>query len=112
VQVLDSFGVALGGMDDAAAIYALKDADQNASRPSGTWQSYDITFHAARWSNGTKTDNARISVVWNGTPVHTDVELPGPTPAGAVESPAPGPIVLQEHGHVVRYRNVWLAALQ
>jgi hypothetical protein len=112
LQVLDSFGVALGGQDDSAALYALKDADQNVSRPSGTWQSYDITFHAARWSNGTKTANARVSVVWNGTPVHTDVELPGPTPAGAAESPESGPIVLQEHGHAVRYRNVWLAALQ
>jgi hypothetical protein len=90
----------------------LKDADANAARPSGTWQSYDITFHAARWSGERKVANARVSVVWNGTPVQSDVELPGPTPAGAEESPEPGPIVLQEHGNAVRYRNVWLLPFQ
>src|SRR6185295_2729664 len=40
VQVLDSFGALLADQNDAAAIYALKDADTNAARPSGTWQSY------------------------------------------------------------------------
>jgi hypothetical protein len=112
VQVLDSFSAQLADQNDAAAIYALKDADTNAARPSGTWQSYDITFHAARWSAGQKVADARVSVVWNGTPVQSDVELPGPTPAGAAESPEPGPIVLQEHGNAVHYRNVWLLPLQ
>jgi hypothetical protein len=112
VQVLDSFGARLADQNDAAAIYALKDADANAARPSGTWQSYDMTFHAARWSGDRKVANARVSVTWNGTPVQAEVELPGPTPGGAVESPEPGPIVLQEHGNAVRYRNVWLLPLQ
>jgi len=112
VQVLDSFSAQLADQNDAAAIYALKDADVNAARPSGTWQSYDITFHAARFSGDQKVANARVSVVWNGTLVQSDVELPGPTPGGAAESPEPGPIVLQEHGNAVRYRNVWLLPLQ
>jgi 3-keto-disaccharide hydrolase len=112
VQVLDSFGASVADQNDAAAIYALKDADVNAARPSGTWQSYDITFRAARWSNGAKVENARVSVNWNGVPVQSDVELPGPTPGGSAESTAPGPIVLQEHGNSVRYRNVWLSPLR
>jgi hypothetical protein len=112
VQVLDSFGWPLADQNDSAAIYALRDADVNAARPSGTWQSYDITFHAARWAGGQKLANARVSVAWNGLLVHDDVELPGPTPGGAVESDAPGPIVLQDHGHAVGYRNVWLQPLQ
>jgi hypothetical protein len=109
VQVLDSFGAVLADQNDAAAVYALKDADSNAARPSGTWQSYDVDFQAARFGpDGSKVANARLSLSWNGTQVHNDIELPGPTPGGQPESPEPGPIQLQDHGNPVRYRNVWL----
>ncbi len=112
VQVLDSFGAALADQNDAAALYALKDADVNASRPSGTWQSYDIEFHAARFdTSGMKVSPARVTVDWNGTRAHTDVSLPGPTPGGAAETADPGPIVLQDHGNPIRYRNVWALPL-
>jgi hypothetical protein len=111
IQVLNSYGSQLSDANDAAAIYGLKDADINASRPAGTWQSYDITFRAARWSDGTKVENARVSLAWNGAAVHNDVELPGPTPGGIEEHPAPARILLQDHGHPVRYRNIWLQPL-
>jgi len=112
LQVLDSFGWPLADQNDAGAIYGLEDAAENAARPSGTWQSYDITFRSARWANDTKTESARVSVVWNGVPVHTEMEFAGPTAGGGPETPAAGPIVFQEHGHAVRYRNVWLTPLQ
>lgn len=112
VQVLDSFGAFLADQNDAAAVYALKDADVNAARPSGIWQSYDVEFHAARFAaDGGKLANARLSLWWNGTLVHNDVEVPGPTPGGIAESADPGPIQLQDHGNPVRYRNVWLLPL-
>jgi hypothetical protein len=111
LQVLDSYMAPLADANDAAAIYGLADASVNASRPAGTWQSYDVTFRAARFGDGAKIKNARVSVAWNGTPVHQDLELPGPTPGGAAETPEPGPILLQDHGHPVRYRNLWLQAL-
>ena len=111
LQVLDSYMAPLADANDAAAIYGVADASVNASRPAGTWQSYDVTFRAARFADGAKVENARVSVTWNGTPVHQDLELPGPTPGGAAETPEPGPILLQDHGHPVRYRNLWLQAL-
>jgi hypothetical protein len=55
-----------------------------------------------------ETENVRVSVVGNGTPVHTDVELPDPTPRGLDEAPAPGAILLQDHGNQVRFRNIWI----
>ncbi len=112
VQVLDSFGSALADQNDAGAVYGLRDADVNAARPSGIWQSYDVWFTAARFdSAGMKNAEARLTMDWNGTRVHTDVALPGPTPGGSPETADSGPITLQDHANPVRYRNVWLTPL-
>jgi Domain of Unknown Function (DUF1080) len=111
LQVLDSHQHPLEGANDCGAIYELKDADENAALPAGSWQTYDITFRAPRWSGAVKTENARISVTWNGRLAHDGVEIPGPTRLGDEEAPGRAPLRLQDHGHGVRYRNVWLREL-
>src|SRR5687768_1447860 len=61
VQVLDSWGVQ-PDKGDCGAIYDIKKPDNNACRPPGQWQTYDITFRAARFdASGKKTRNARIN---------------------------------------------------
>jgi len=83
----------------------------NASRPPGEWQSFDVIFRAPRFDeNGKKIANARFEkVVHNGVVIHEDVELTGPTRAGAYEDEKPvGPLMLQgDHGPVA-YRNIWM----
>ncbi len=108
VQVLDSYEHPLEGANDCAAIYELKNADVNAAEPPGTWQTYEIEFRAPRWSGNQKVENARVSVVWNGQVAHANVEVPAPTRLGDAEAPGDAPLRLQDHGHAVRYRNVWL----
>src|SRR5207248_11034350 len=105
------FGRALGGASGGSASDSLKDADLNASRPAETWQTYDVVFRAARWAGGAKTENARVTVRWNGVLVHDEVQIPAPTPGGEAESPEPGPILLQDHGQRVRYGNLWVEPL-
>jgi hypothetical protein len=109
--VLDSFDHPLSGANDCGAIYGVKDADVNEPFPPGIWQSYDIVFHAPRWNGSTKQSPARITVVWNGSMVQRDVEVPGTTNLGDPEGPAPAPLRLQDHGHPVRFRNIWLLPL-
>jgi hypothetical protein len=113
IQVLDSYGDTTPAKDEAGAIYGQKPADVNAAKPPGTWQTYDITFRAARFdANGVKTENARVTVVWNGTKVQDDVEITGATPYSASpEGPAAGPVLLQDHGNAVRYRNISIQPL-
>jgi len=88
----------------------------NASRPPGEWQSYDIFFRAPRFAeNGRVLVPAYITVLHNGVLVQDHVELKGSTvfigaPSYEKHNPKE-PIVLQGHGNLVSYRNIWIRAL-
>ena len=104
VQVLDSYGK-VPGSGDCAAIYGVRAPSVNACKPALAWQSFDIDLRAPRFDkNGAKTENARVSVWQNGVLVHEDLELKAVTPGGISDKEiAAGPLLLQEHGHAVRY---------
>ena len=61
--------------------------------------------------NVEKVKNARITVKHNGTLIHNDEEVPNKTGAGRPEGPEPGPILLQEHGNEVWFRNIRIVEL-
>lgn len=109
VQILDSFGQDPPVNNGGGSIYTQKAPDKNAAKKPGEWQAYDITFRAARFdASGKKTENARITVVWNGVKVHDDYEIKNKTGAGKPEGAEPGPILLQDHGAKVKFRNLWI----
>ncbi|WP_305785632.1 family 16 glycoside hydrolase [Symbioplanes lichenis] len=111
LQVLDSYGKQVPATDDAGAIYLKRAPSSNAATAPETWQTYDVTFRAARWNGTTKTENARVTVVWNGVTVHNNIEIDGPTGNGAAENASAQPIRLQDHGDPganVRYRTIWI----
>jgi hypothetical protein len=109
VQVLDNYGLPSKN-NDCAAIYEVAAPAKNVCKAPTVWQSYDILFTAPTFENGKKTEPARVTVYHNGVKVHDDVRIPvDNTRAGAGGDPAtPGPILLQDHGHPVQYRNIWL----
>lgn len=108
IQVLDSYGLT-PGKQDCAAVYLQKPPDKNMCTPPETWQTYDITFKAARYGDDKKkTENARVTVIHNGTKVQDDVEITGKTGASAPEGPDAAPLLLQWHHCPVRFRNVWI----
>jgi len=112
LQVLDSYGVKKVEPGDCAGLYGQKAPDKNMSKPPGQWQTYDITFRAARFEDGKKVKPATITVIWNGEKVHDNVELKGPSGGGDKESAEPGGIRLQDHGNPVKYRNLWIVPLK
>jgi len=116
VQVLDSFENKTYADGMAGAIYGQYPPLVNACRKPGEWQTYDIIFIAPRFdSNGQLARPARMTVLHNGILIHHDLELTGPTahkarPAYKAHS-AKLPLMLQDHSHPVRFRNVWLREL-
>jgi hypothetical protein len=108
VQILESYGQDPPLFNGCGSIYRQKAPDKNAAKKPGEWQTYDITFKAARFEGGKKTADARITVIWNGVKVHDDYEIKDKTGAGKPEGPEPGPILFQDHGAKVKFRNLWI----
>jgi hypothetical protein len=108
VQVLDSFGLEPQN-NDAGGLYKFKAADMNLCFPPLSWQTYDIQLTAARFDDaGKKTANACITVRLNGFVIHNHVSLENKTGGGSQEGPSALPILFQNHGNPVEFRNVWL----
>jgi hypothetical protein len=119
VQVLDSYG--LDSKDnDCGAIYEVAKPLVNACKAPTVWQSYDIEFTAPKCADGKITEPARMTVYQNGVKIQDDTRLARKnkegkeevvtnTRAGLGGDPCkPGPIMLQDHGNPVQFRNVWL----
>ena len=117
VQVLDSYENATYPDGQAASIYGQYPPLVNVSRPPGVWQSYDILFRRPRFdAAGKLLKPACFTVFHNGVMVQDNVEPVGAT-AHTTRPPYelhPDrlPISLQDHGHKVRFRNIWLRELE
>jgi hypothetical protein len=109
IQVLDSFALK-GENNECGGIYQQYAPKVNMCYPPLQWQTYDIDFTAAKFADGKKTANARLTLKQNGVVILDDVELKKATPGNlSPESSAPGPIHLQNHaGDPVFYRNIWV----
>jgi hypothetical protein len=116
IQVLDSYQSLTYADGQAGAIYGQWPPLVNPIRKVGEWNSYDIIFTAPRFESGKLTKPAYVTVLFNGVLVHHHQEIIGPmTYRGTRPYQAHGPeepLLLQDHDHPVRYRNIWVRRLK
>ncbi len=111
LQVLDSYGLKLQD-NDCGAIYKQVTPKVNACKPPLQWQTYDVTLHKATLDGDKIAKKTRVSVVQNGITIIDDAEIvASPGNAGNKEG-EPGPLMLQDHGNDVQYRNLWLVPIE
>ncbi len=74
------------------------------------WQSYDIEFTAPKCADGKRTAYARMTVYHNGVKIQDNVEVKSDNTRAGLGGDVctPGPIMLQDHGNPVQFRNVWV----
>ncbi|MBL6610456.1 MAG: DUF1080 domain-containing protein [Flavobacteriaceae bacterium] len=98
VQVEDNYG-RVPNSHYIGGLYGFLTPNENASKPAGEWQTYDITLVGRR-----------VTVVLNGKSVITDALIPGIT-GGALDSKEgePGPILLQGDHGPIEYRNLTIS---
>ncbi len=97
LQVEDSHGMEPLSTH-TGGVYGFLSPNENAARPAGEWQTYDVTLIGRR-----------VTVVLNGKTVIADQVIPGIT-GGALDSNEgePGPIYLQGDHTAVEYRRIVL----
>jgi hypothetical protein len=89
---------------------------------TGTWNAYDVQFRAARFQDGVLVEKARMTMYFNGIKVYQNQEiqkvwggansgLDGGRDNGFGITDTPGGLKLQNEGHDVRYRNIWIKEL-
>jgi len=118
IQVLDgdktSHGMA-AIINEAATPYEIYNG-------LGKWNSYDITFRAARFTDGKLTEQPLVTMFFNGKKVHTNHSITkvwggpnsgidGGNDGGKGLTDVLGGLKLQAEGHDVRYRNIWIKEL-
>ncbi len=116
IQVLNSYENKTYPNGQAGAMYKQHIPLVNASRPPGEWQAYDIVFNAPRFdAKGNLERAATVTAFHNGVLIQNNVVLEGPCvyigKAHYVQHAEKLPLILQDHGDKVRFRNIWVREL-
>lgn len=115
IQVLDAWQneTYVNGM--AGSVYKQYVPLVNPSVKPGEWQTYNIIFEAPQFNEeGELTEPGYFTVIWNGVVVQNRVQLKGTTEyIGPPGYTAHGDevIMLQDHGDLVSFRNIWIRKL-
>jgi len=115
IQVLDNWENPTYPDGTVGGIYGQTPPLVNPIRKPGEWNEFDILWTAPVFEGEKLKSPAVVTVILNGVVQHHAVILDGPTEHKELASytlhPSKGPVKLQDHGDLVRFRNIWIREL-
>lgn len=108
IQVLNSYINKTAPLGQAGAYYNNFPPLVNASIKPGKWQVYDIIFKAPKFDgNQELVESGSFTVFHNGVLIQNNIPVTKPTSTYEEKMP----LMLQDHGNEVSYRNIWVREL-
>ncbi|HEY3332504.1 MAG TPA: DUF1080 domain-containing protein [Capsulimonadaceae bacterium] len=111
IQVLDCYQNPTYPDGTTGGVYGQYPPLVNPVRKPGDWNVYDILWTGPKFDGETLLSPAYVTVILNGVVLHNHRELQGPTQhrttASYTPHPPAAPLKLQDHGDLVRFRNIW-----
>ncbi len=117
IQILDCYQNPTYPDGTSTAVYGQTPPLVNASKPPGEWQTYDVAFTAPRFKDdGSVAIPAYITVFHNGVLTQNHTASLGSVVWRAVakyeKHGDQEPIMLQDHGNPVKFRNIWVREIK
>lgn len=114
IQVLDNNNNPTYVNGGAGSLYKQRPPLAQVIAPD-KWHVYDIIYKAPQFNkDGLLLSKGTVTVLHNGIVVQNNTQIDGTTEYIGLPkqlSHGPGPIVLQDHGDLVQFRNIWLRKL-
>lgn len=115
IQVLDNDNNPTYVNGQAGSIYKQRPPLVEVRASEDKWHRYDIIYNAPRFNeDGMLIKKANVTVLHNGVLVQHNTPIEGTTEyigLPKMEAHGAGPIVLQDHGDLVSFRNIWIRPL-
>lgn len=115
IQVLDNYDNPTYPDGTVGGIYGQTPPRVNSIRKPGEWNTFDILWTAPVFDEQKLVSPAYVTVLLNGVVQHNHQVLQGPTQhkqlAHYETHPPKGPLKLQDHGDLVRFRSIWVREL-
>lgn len=115
IQVLDNYDNLTYPDGTVGGIYGQYPPMANPMRKPGEWNSYNIVWEAPVFNGPQLVKPAFLTVFLNGILLHNRRQLLGVTNHRILTTYSPHdpeqPLELQDHGDLVRFRNIWYRPL-
>jgi hypothetical protein len=115
IQVLDNYDNPTYADGTVGGIYGQYPPLVNPIRAPGEWNTFDIVWECPVFEGDELVEPPYVTVLLNGIVLHHRKALRGPTNHKVITPwephPPTGPISLQDHKDLVRFRNIWVRNL-
>ncbi|MFD1769064.1 3-keto-disaccharide hydrolase [Sphingobacterium suaedae] len=115
IQVLDNADNPTYVNGQAGSLYKQRPPLVEVHADADGWHRYDIIYRAPRFNkDGMLVSKGIVTVLHNGVLVQNNVQIEGTTEyigLPKLNAHGAGPIILQDHGNLVRFRNIWIRPL-